>query len=117
MYTNATATLYAYQAETGSYLRVPLGNVFWDEVKRVTVLQTGGREEYSVLALVPYTGAEFGIVADKKSRIAKGTMAQEIGPAYTITQLIQDYDARLISTVDDKRSGTEDMWHWEVGAK
>lgn len=115
MYTNTEATLYAFDG-TG-YTRVPLGRVFWDEVQRVNAERTGMTTGDAATILVPYVSPSPPLCRDGKSRIVKGAIDKEITDAYTITQLVKDYDALLITAVDTKHDGNPCMWHWEVGAK
>ena len=55
MFTNADVTLYLYHkcGKDMRYIRIPVEDVYWEDVRQSTFLKTGQRDAASVLLVIP----------------------------------------------------------------
>lgn len=56
MFTNADVTLYLYHkcGKDMRYIRIPVEDVYWEDVRQSTFLKTGQRDAASVLLVIPW---------------------------------------------------------------
>jgi hypothetical protein len=144
MRTNTDLTIYNKIIVAGSetYQRTAISAVAWENRKAANVIASGGQISVdSARVFIPYArGANylkpkaFQALTSKAGKwtlqvgdvIVRGIVTDEIhdavvsppSAAFTLTNLKAKYDDVLvISSVDTMISGSQSLWHWQVGAK
>lgn len=119
MYTNADITLYSFS--NNGYQRTVIENVFYQENEQANILKSGLANVSSVQIFIPYkTDMNF---TKGKDLIVKGACNAEIDNTsqQTISQSIkalrESHKVLTLMTVDEKKYGSKDMWHYELGCK
>lgn len=132
MITNTPCTVYT-PCKDGSYSRTILDEVFWRDTKGINIQKYGSENANSTIILIPFAvnaeGKSFVIykafenpntqwtLQPQKSYIIKGII--DIIPVMgtKISAILEKFDYRVVMSVDTNDFGSEDMQHWEVGAK
>jgi len=126
MFTNADVTLYLYSKEgkKDTYTRLPVEEVFWDEVEGATLLKTGQKNTASVLMVIPLENLTSPITfTPGKDLVVYGVVDDEIDSAdqkalsESLTGLKARHQYRTIMTADAKLYGSESMHHYELTCK
>lgn len=123
MFTNADVTLYLY-SKTGkieTYTRLPVEEVFWDEVEGAALLRTGQKNTASVLLVIPLESLDQEIhFTPGKDLVVYGIVEDEIDStdqkalSGSLAGLKARYRYRTVMTADAKRYGSESMQHYEL---
>jgi len=126
MFTNADITLYLYSKEgkTETYTRLPVEDVFWDEVEGATLLKTGQKNTVSVLLLIPLESLDepitftpgrdlvvYGLIPDVIDCSDQKTLSE------SLAGLKARHQYRTVVTADAKLYGSESMHHYELACK
>lgn len=126
MYTNADCTLYLYSkcGKVEQYTRLPVENVFWDDVRQSTFLKTGQRDGCSVSLVIPYESlGEPIIFAQGRDLVVKGIVVDEVdcssqeALSKSLAALKATHGYVTVTTADEKLFGSESMWHYELSCK
>lgn len=126
MYTNADITLYLYSksGKAERYTRMPIKDVYWEDVKRANTLMTGQSNADSVLIVIPMESLSGPIsFAPGKDIAVKGLINFEVNstsPAAlsaSLAELKNTYRFVTITTVDDKLFGSEAVRHYELSCR
>ena len=126
MYTNADVTLYLYSksGKVERYTRLPVEDVYWEDVKRANTLMTGQSNADSVLIVIPLESLSGPIsFAPGKDFAVKGLIDFEVdntSPAVlsaSLSELKNTYRFVTITTVDDKLFGSEAVQHYELSCR
>jgi hypothetical protein len=136
MRTNSDLTIYNKYIVAGAetWQRTQISAVAWEWRKAANVIASGGQiSADSARVFIPYArGTNYTApkawqaLVTKTGKwtlqigdvIVKGLVTDAIGPAFTISALKAKYDDVLvISSVDPMLSGSQSMWHWQIGAK
>jgi hypothetical protein len=130
---------------TEKYQRTVVVAVFWENRKAANIMRSGLLEADAVTVHIPFArGTDFvkpiawqalttktgswtiqvgdvivkGAVTDEITDAVTDPKTHVVTPAFTMTDLAKKYDDVLtIRTVDTMDYGSQNMWHWEVGAK
>lgn len=126
MYTNADVTLYLYSKEgkTEKYIRTPIEDVYWEDVRQSTFLKTGQRDSTSVMLVIPLDSLS-GLMKFTQGRdlVVKGMVEDEIdctnqaAMSNSLAALKKKYEYVTVTTVDEKLFGSESMQHYELACK
>ena len=126
MFTNADVTLYLYHksGKEISYERVPIPDVYWEDVRQSTFLKTGKRDAASVLLVIPLESiteplaftqgkdlAVKGIVEDEIDCSSQETMSK------SLAALKASHGYVTVTTVDERMYGSEAVQHYELSCK
>lgn len=126
MYTNADVTLYLYNKEgkTEQYTRLPVEDVYWEDVRQSTFLKTGQRDAVSVLLVIPLESlnepirftqgkdlAVKGIVPDMIDCSSQEAMSKSLAALKTAHGFL------TVTTVDERLYGSESVQHYELACK
>lgn len=126
MYTNADVTLYLYSksGKVERYTRLPVEDVYWEDVKRANTLMTGQSNADSVLIVIPLESLEEPIIFTAGKDLAvKGLIDFEVdntSPASlsaSLSELKNTYRFVTITTVDYKLFGSEAVQHYELSCR
>lgn len=126
MYTNADVTMYLYSktGATETYTRIPIEEVFWDEVQQSTFIKTGQRDACSVLLVIPLESLETPInFTNGKDLVVKGIIADEINCdsqekiSKSLAALKKTHGFLTVTTADAKLYGSEAAQHYELSCK
>lgn len=126
MFTNADVTLYLCSKEDKkeTYTRLPVEEVFWDEVEGATVLKTGQKNTASVLLVIPLESLDKEIsFTPGKDLVVYGLVEDEIDStdqkalSGSLAGLKAKYQFRTVMTADAKLYGSESMQHYELTCK
>ena len=121
MFTNADTTIYLYSKENGveKYTRLPIEDVYWEEISQSTLLRTGEKNSASVLLVIPLESlgspAEFG-----KAIVVRGIIDDEIDSSSqkalsnSLTTLKKAHKCFTVTSVDAKLYGSEAVQHYEL---
>lgn len=126
MYTNADVTLYLY-SKTGkaeTYTRLPVEDVYWEDVKRVNTLMSGQSNADSVLIVIPLESLEEPIMFTAGKDLAvKGLIDFEVDNtspeslSASLTDLKKSHGFVTITTMDNKLFGSEAVQHYELSCR
>ena len=126
MYTNADCTLYRYSKEgkAEKYTRIPVENVYWEDVKQSTFLKTGQRGNCTALVVIPLDslGGEQKFT-DGKDLIVKGIVDDEIDCgsqetlAGSLAALKTERHYLTVMSVDERLYGSVAVQHYELSCK
>lgn len=126
MYTNADVTLYLYNKEgkTEQYTRLPVEDVYWEDVRQSTFLKTGQRDAATVLLVIPLESlnepirftqgkdlAVKGIVPDMIDCSSQEAMSKSLAALKTAHGFL------TVTTVDERLYGSESVQHYELACK
>lgn len=126
MYTNADVTLYLYNKEgkTEQYTRLPVEDVYWEDVRQSTFLKTGQRDAVSVQLVIPLESlnepirftqgkdlAVKGIVPDMIDCSSQEAMSKSLAALKTAHGFL------TVTTVDERLYGSESVQHYELACK
>lgn len=126
MYTNADVTLYLYNKEgkTEQYTRLPVEDVYWEDVRQSTFLKTGQRDAASVQLVIPLESlnepirftqgkdlAVKGIVPDMIDCSSQEAMSKSLAALKTAHGFL------TVTTVDERLYGSESVQHYELACK
>lgn len=126
MYTNADVTLYLYSKDgkAEKYTRMPIEDVYWEDVRQSTYLKTGQRDGTSVLLVVPMESlarpikltqgkdlAVKGIIEDEIDCSSQGAMSKSLAALKTVHGFL------TVVTVDERLYGSESVQHYELACK
>lgn len=126
MFTNADVTLYLYRKEGKNtcYLRQPIEEVYWEDVRQSTFLKTGQRDAASVLLIIPLESLTDPIMFTQgKDLVVKGIVEDEIDGSTpealskSLAALKEKYHYLTVTTVDDRLYGSESIQHYELSCK
>ena len=126
MYTNADVTLYLYSksGKTEKYIRLPVEDVYWEDVKRVNTLMSGQSNADSVLIVIPLESLDGPInFTAGKDLAVKGLIDFEVNntsPAAlsaSLSELKNTYRFVTVTTVDDKLFGSDTVQHYELSCR
>ena len=126
MFTNADATLYLYRKEgkNVSYLRQPIEEGYWEDVRQSTFLKTGQRDAASVLLVIPFESLTDPIMLTQgKDLVVKGIVEDEIDGSTpealskSLATLKEKYHYLTVTTVDEYSYGSESVQHYELSCK
>lgn len=126
MYTNADCTLYLYSKEgkAEKYTRVPVEDVYWEDVKQSTFLKTGQRDATSVLLVIPLESLDAPIpFTQGKDLVVKHIVADQIdcssqdSMSKSLAALKADHGFLTITTVDERLYGSESVQHYELACR
>lgn len=119
MYTNTDITLYSFAG--GRYERLVINNVFYQESEQTNIIKSGIANVSSALILIPYKTDM--LFKKGKDLIVKGiceTLIDNTSPqtiSQSIKALRQAHKVLTVMTADEKKIGSKDMWHYELGCK
>lgn len=126
VYTNADATLYLYGRENGKemYSRLPIQEVYWEDVRQSTFLKTGQRDAAAVLLVIPLESLDGPVrFTQGKDLVVKGIVVDEIdssSPAalsQSLAALRAEHGYLTVVTVDEMLYGSETVQHYELSCK
>lgn len=126
MYTNADCTLYLYSKEGKSekYTRLPVEEVYWEDVEQATFLKTGQRNACSVLLVIPLESLVEPVNLTRgKDLVIKGIVTDEIdcssqeAMSKSLAALNASYGLLMVTTVDERLYGIETAQHYELSCK
>lgn len=126
MFTNSDATLYLYRKEGKNvrYLRQPIEEVYWEDVRQSTFLKTGQRDVTSVLLVIPFESLTDPLMFTQgKDLIVKGIVEDEIDGSTpealskSLAVLKEKYHYLTVTTVDEYLYGSEAVQHYELSCK
>lgn len=126
MYANADATLYLYSkvGKTEEYTRMPVEDVYWEDVQQSTFLKTGQRNAASVLLVIPMESLENPIdFTQGKDLAVKGIIKDEIdcssqeALSKSLATLTAAYRCVTVVMVDERLYGSEAVQHYELSCK
>lgn len=126
MYTNADVTLYLYSKEgkTEKYTRVPIEDVYWEDVKQSSFLKTGQRNACAVLLVIPLESLETPLsFTEGRDLAVKGIVADEIdcssqeAMSKALAVLKAAHDFVTVTTVDERLYGSGAVQHYELSCK
>lgn len=126
MFTNADATLYLYRKDgkNVSYLRQPIEEVYWEDVRQSTFLKTGQRDAASALLVIPFESLTDPLMLTQgKDLVVKGIIEDEIDGntpetlSQSLAALKEKYHYLTVTTVDEYLYGSESVQHYELSCK
>ncbi|MCB7321100.1 DUF6751 family protein [Lacrimispora sp. 210928-DFI.3.58] len=126
MYTNADCTLYLYRKEgrTESYTRLPIEDVYWEDVRQSSFLKTGQRDAAAVLLVIPLESLEAPVsFTQGKDLAVKGIIEDEIdctsqeAMSKSLAALKASHKYLTVATVDERLYGSESSQHYELSCK
>lgn len=126
MFTNADATLYLYRknGKNVSYLRQPIEEVYWEDVRQSTFIKTGQRDAASVLLVIPFESLTDPLMLTQgKNLVVKGIVEDEIDGSTpetlskSLAALKEKYHYLTVTTVDEYLYGSESVQHYELSCK
>lgn len=126
MFTNADATLYLYRknGKNVSYLRQPIEEVYWEDVRQSTFIKTGQRDAASVLLVIPFESLTDPLMLTQgKDLVVKGIVEDEIDGSTpetlskSLAALKEKYHYLTVTTVDEYLYGSESVQHYELSCK
>lgn len=126
MITNADATLYLYRknGKNVSYLRQPIEEVYWEDVRQSTFIKTGQRDAASVLLVIPFESLTDPLMLTQgKDLVVKGIVEDEIDGSTpetlskSLAALKEKYHYLTVTTVDEYLYGSESVQHYELSCK
>ena len=126
MYTNADVTLYLYSksGKVERYTRLPVKDVYWEDVERANTLMSGQNNADSVLIVISLESLEEPIIFTAGKDLAvKGLIDFEVdntSPAAlsaSLSELKKSHGFVTITTVDDKLFGSEAVQHYELSCR
>lgn len=126
MYTNADCTLYLYSKEgnASQYTRLPVEEVYWEDVEQATFLKTGQRNACSVLLVIPLESLSEPVNFTRgKDLVIKGIVTDEIdcnsqeAMSKSLAALKAAHELLTVTTVDERLYGSESMQHYELSCK
>jgi hypothetical protein len=121
MYTNADITIYLYDG--GKYTRTPVEKVFWSDTKQSNIKETGLTNADSVKIMIPISSANNLEFTTSKDLVVKGIIDYEVDStsqqtiSNSLATLNKTYDVHTITSADDKRYGSSNMWHYDLSCK
>ena len=106
MFTNADVTLYLYHkcGKDMRYIRIPVEDVYWEDVRQSTFLKTGQRDAASVLLVIPL-----------ESITEPLTFTQ--GRDLAVKGIVASHGYVTVTTVDGRLYGSEAVQHYELSCK
>ena len=126
MYTNADITLYLY-SKAGTevkYTRLPVQDVFWDDVRQSTFLKTGQTDAVSVLIVVPLSSLEKPLTfTEGRDLVIRGIVDDEIeclsdkALSESLAALKATHSYVTVVSADDKLYGSEEVQHYELSCR
>ena len=126
MFTNADATLYLYRKDEKNvrYLRQPIEEVYWEDVRQSTFLKTGQRDAASALLVIPFESLTDPLMLTQgKDLVMKGIVEDEIDGSTpealskSLATLKEKYHYLTVTTVDEYLYGSESFKHYELSCK
>lgn len=123
MFTNADTTIYLYSKENGveKYTRLPIEDVYWEEISQSTLLRTGEKNSASVLLVIPMKSLESPVEFTQGKDIAvKGIITDEIDSSSqkelsnSLTAFKKAHKFVTVTSVDAKLYGSEAVQHYEL---
>ena len=125
MFTNADATLYLYRknGKNVSYLRQPIEEVYWEDVRQSTFIKTGQRDAASVLLVIPFESLTDPLMLTQgKNLVVKGIVDEIDGStpetlSKSLAALKEKYHYLTVTTVDEYLYGSESVQHYELSCK
>ena len=126
MITNADVTLYLYRknGKNVSYLRQPIEEVYWEDVRQSTFIKTGQRDAASVLLVIPFESLTDPLMLTQgKELVVKGIVEDEIDGSTpetlskSLAALKEKYHYLTVTTVDEYLYGSESVQHYELSCK
>lgn len=126
MYTNANVTLYLYSKDgkAEKYTRMPIEDVYWEDVRQSTYLKTGQRDGTSVLLVIPMESLAGTIkLTQGKDLAVKGIIEDEIdyssqeAMSKSLAALKTAHGFLTVTTVDERLYGNESVQHYELACK
>lgn len=126
MYTNADCTLYLYSKEgnASQYTRLPVEEVYWEDVEQATFLKTGQRNACSVLLVIPLESLVEPVKPTQgKDLVVKGIVTDEIdcssqeAMSKSLAAIKAAHELLTVTTVDERLYGNETAQHYELSCK
>ena len=120
MFTNADVTLYLYHkcGKDMRYIRIPVEDVYWEDVRQSTFLKTGQRDAASVLLVIPLESLCNPLTFTQGKDLAvKGIVEDEIDCSSQETMLKASHGYVTVTTVDERLYGSEAVQHYELSCK
>lgn len=126
MYTNADCTLYLYSktGKTEVYTRLPVEDVYWEDVRQTTFLKTGQRNAASVLLVIPAESLSEPVkFTQGKDLVVKGIIQDEIdctsqeSLSKSLAALKAANACFTVISVDERLYGSEAVQHYELSCK
>lgn len=126
MYTNADVTLYLYSksGREENYTRMPVEDVYWEDVRQSTFLKTGQRDAVSVLLVLPMESLSAPVkFTPGKDLVVKNIIADQIdcssqeNLSKSLNALKKVYGYFTITTVDERLYGSESVQHYELSCR
>ena len=126
MFTNTDATIYLYSKENGAekYTRIPIEEVYWEEISQSTLLRTGERNSASVLLVIPLESLESPVeFTQGKDIVVKGIIEDEIDSSSqkalstSLVAFKAVHKMFTVTSVDAKLYGSEAVRHYELACK
>lgn len=126
MYTNADCTLYLYgkDGKAEKYTRLPVEDVYWEDVRQSSFLKTGQRNTCTALVVIPLESLNEPIrFAQGKDLIVKGIIADQVdcssqeALSRSLSALKAAHDYLTVTTADERLYGSESVQHYELSCK
>ena len=126
MFTNADVTLYLYHkcGKDMRYIRIPVEDVCWEDVRQSTFLKTGQRDAASVLLVIPLESITEPLTFTQGRDLAvKGIVEDEIDcssqevMSKSLAALKASHGYVTVTTVDGRLYGSEAVQHYELSCK
>lgn len=126
MFTNADVTLYLYSKEgkAEKYTRVPVEDVYWEDVKQSTFLKTGQKDAYSVLLVIPMESLEKPLqFTQGRDLVVKGIVCDEVDSSSqealskSLAALKAAHSFLTVTLVDERLYGSESVQHYQLSCK
>ena len=126
MFNNADVTLYLYHkcGKDMRYIRIPVEDVYWEDVRQSTFLKTGQRDAASVLLVIPLESLCNPLTFTQgKDLVVKGIIEDEIdcssqeAMSKSLAALKARYGYVTVTTLDERLYGSETIQHYELSCK
>lgn len=126
MYTNADVTLYLHSKEgkTEKYIRTPIKDVYWEDVRQSTFLKTGQRDSTSVMLIIPIDSLDKPLkFTQGKDLVVKNVITDEMdcssqeAMSKSLAALKTAHKSLTVTTVDERLYGEETMQHYELACR
>lgn len=99
-----------------AYTAQPIYGVHWENCKAANVIQSGMRDADAVRIYIPFPHAPRLQIAPGDV-VVRGICVRQIDATYTIAQLQRDHMSAVVTSVELRDYGSQDMQHYEVGGQ
>ena len=119
MFTNADVTLYLYHkcGKDMRYIRIPVEDVYWEDVRQSTFLKTGQRDAASVLLVIPLESLCNPLTFTQGKDLAVKDCSSQETMSKSLAALKASHGYVTVTTVDGRLYGSEAVQHYELSCK